>query len=165
VKIILLGNAGAGKSTLARRLIDDRDIACLSLDEIAWEEGTERKPLEKSLRELDDFIAASPQWVIEGCYGDLVEAALPRCTELLFLNPGIEVCIEYCRRRPWEPSKFPSREAQQAMLEQLIEWVRRYPERDDEFGLRRHRELFDGFRGPKRELRTVESFEQAEPRP
>lgn len=33
------------------------------------------------------------QWVIEGCYGDLILAALPSRTELRFLNPGIEACV------------------------------------------------------------------------
>ncbi len=35
MNLIILGNAGPGKSTMARRLIGDRDIACLSLDDIA----------------------------------------------------------------------------------------------------------------------------------
>lgn len=35
MKTILPGNAGAGKSTMARRLIGSRNIPRLSLDEIA----------------------------------------------------------------------------------------------------------------------------------
>jgi adenylate kinase family enzyme len=90
MKVILLGNAGAGKSTMARRLIGGADIPSLSLDEIAWDQGTRRKPLTESLVLLSEFLGAKEQWVIEGCYGDLIEAALPHCTELRFLNPGIE---------------------------------------------------------------------------
>ena len=157
MKIILLGNAGAGKSTMARRLIGSSHIPRLPLDEIAWE-GTERKPLAASLRELQRFIEHNDQWIIEGCYSDLVEAALPYCTELRFLNPGVEVCVEHCQRRPWEPEKFSSAEDQQAMLDQLIRWVRGYEARDDEYGLKRHREIFKNFRGPKREYTTVASY-------
>lgn len=158
LRIILLGNAGVGKSTMARRLIGSRDIPRLSLDEIAWKEGAVRKPLEESLDELQKFLRANEQWIIEGCYSDLVEAALPYCTELRFLNPGVDVCVEHCRRRPWEPEKFSSPEDQSAMLDQLIDWVREYEVRDDEYGLKRHRRIFDGFTGPKREFRTVESY-------
>ncbi len=158
MKIILLGNAGAGKSTMARYLMGDRDIANLSLDEIAWNEGIKRKPLEESLRLLHEFIQTHEQWIIEGCYGDLVEAALPYCSELRFLNPGVEACINHCKRRPWEPTKFASAQEQQAMLDRLLEWVREYDVREDEYGLRRHRQIFDRFTGVKREYVSVDSY-------
>ena len=151
MRIILLGNAGAGKTTMARRLIGDRDVPRLSLDEIAWGDGAERRPIAESLRDLQAFLDAHDEWVIEGCYSDLIEAALDRCTELRFLNPGVEACVAHCLRRPWEPEKFPSPEAQQAMLAELVAWVRAYEVRDDEYGLARHRRLFDGFAGRKRE--------------
>jgi len=146
---------------MARRLIGDREIPCLSLDEIAWNDGPERKPLSESLELLDEFVTSNDEWIIEGCYGDLIEAALPHCTELRFLNPGVEVCIEHCRRRPWEPDKFPTPEAQDAMLARLIEWVREYDTRDDEYGSRRHRAIFEQFSGPKSEYPSVASYEES----
>jgi adenylate kinase family enzyme len=149
MRVILLGNAGAGKSTMARRLIGSTHIPRLSLDEIAWDPGTKRKPLEESLGMLRRLLRNNDEWIIEGCYGDLVEAALPHCTELRFLNPGVETCVAHCNRRPWEPSKFTSAEEQNAMLAQLIEWVKDYDARDDEYGLKRHRRIFDGFSGLK----------------
>ena len=160
MKIILLGNAGAGKSTMPRNLMGSQAIPHLSLDAIAWSEGTKRKPLAASLKELHQFIAQNDQWIIEGCYSDLVEAALPDCTELRFLNPGVAVCVEHCKRRPWEPDKFPSAVDQQAMLDPLIEWVQAYETREDEYGLKRHRKLFTDFTGPKREYTSVADYDQ-----
>lgn len=96
MKIILLGNAGTGKSTMAKRLIAGTAIPCLSLNEIAWNDGPERKPLAESISPLMDFIQRHSQWVLEGCYSDLVAAALPHCSELRFLNPGVEVSIQHC---------------------------------------------------------------------
>jgi len=144
---------------MARRIIGDRPIPRLSLDQIAWDEGPKRKPLEVSLRMLHDFIRSHEEWIIEGCYSELIEAALPYCNELRFLNPGIEVCVAHCHRRPWEPSKFPSTEEQNAMLTQLIQWVKDYETRDDEYGLKRHRRIFDGFSGPKREYTSAAAYE------
>ncbi len=158
VRIVLLGNAGAGKSTMALQLIGERDVALLSLDEIAWNQGTERKPLADSLALLAEFLARNDEWIIEGCYGDLVAAALPHCDELRFLNPGVEACVARCRSRPYEPEKFESPEIQQAMLEHLIQWVRAYETRGDEYGLARHRALFDGFGGVKREYRSTAEY-------
>jgi len=159
MRLILLGNAGAGKSTLARRLIGNADIPRLSLDEIAWDPGPRRKPLEESLTLLRQFINANKKWVIEGCYSDLIEAALPYCTELRFLNPGIETCVAHCNHRPWEPSKFSSTEVQDAMLSKLMQWVQEYETREDDYGLKRHRQVFDRFSGTKREYTSVASYE------
>src|SRR2546421_11800589 len=106
MKLVLLGNAGAGKSTMARRLIGGRQTPRLSLDEIAWDPGPQRTPLHESLELLNDFLKTNDQWVIEGCYRDLVEAALVQCTELRFLNPGIEACVAYSHPRPSAPSTF-----------------------------------------------------------
>lgn len=158
MRIILLGNAGAGKSTMAESLVRDRDVPRLSLDEIAWAGGPVRRPLADTLVDLRALIDRHEEWIIEGCYGDLVEAALPHCTELRFLDPGVDVCVEHCLRRPWEPSKFPSLQEQNAMLNVLLEWVRRYETRDDEYGRKRHRQIFDSFTGPKREYRRPAEY-------
>ncbi|MCK6459794.1 MAG: shikimate kinase, partial [Planctomycetes bacterium] len=85
-RIVVYGNAGSGKTTMARSL----GLPHLDLDTIAWKAGTERRDLAASVRELRAFMDANVSWVVEGSYGDLVEAALPRCTELRFLNPGID---------------------------------------------------------------------------
>jgi len=119
MRVILLGNAGAGKGTMARFLAQNSTVPRLSLDEIAWNEGATRRPHDESARELRCFLNGNEQWIIEGCYSDLIEEALSRCTELRFLNPGIEVCVEHCRTRHWEPEKFSSPEEQQTTTERL----------------------------------------------
>jgi len=151
MKVIILGNAGAGKSTLARALRRRQPAVCLSLDDVAFLDGPERRPLQESIAAVDQFIAAHGSWIIEGCYADILEPVLGQCQELIFLNPGVEACVAHCRARPWEPGKFASREAQDVHLDNLIAWVRTYAARDDEYGLRRHRALFDSFPGRKRE--------------
>jgi adenylate kinase family enzyme len=153
-RVVVFGNSGAGKSTLAQRLAREEGLAHLDLDTLAWRPTTppERRPMADSARAISRFTAHHGGWVIEGCYSDLLTLVLSDCTELVFLNPGVEVCIEHCRIRPWEPHKYPSKAAQDANLALLLDWVRAYETRDDEFSLRSHRRLFDGFAGPKREL-------------
>ncbi|KEF41616.1 MAG: shikimate kinase [Cyanobium sp. CACIAM 14] len=154
MRIILLGNAGAGKSTLAGRLIAREPAERLSLDAVAFAGGSaQRRPLQESLEEVRRWIAQRQSWIIEGCYADIIEPLLVHCDELLFLNPGIEACVAHCRARPWEPEKFGSPQQQDANLENLIQWVRSYSERTDEYGLARHRALFDASEGAKREFR------------
>ena len=46
------------------------------------------------------------------------------------------------------------------MLDVLIQWVRAYESRDDEYGLKRHRHVFDTFTGAKKEYTSVASYDE-----
>src|SRR5262245_35655958 len=110
-------------------------LPVLSLDKIAWASTGVRASLTDSLAALQRFIAAHGEWVIEGCYGDLVEPAVAHCTELRFLNPGAEVCVANARRRPWEPDYCESPEEQQRFLGPLIRFIHEYETVAGEYGL------------------------------
>ena len=138
---------------MARQIVEAHNIAYLSLDDIAWSAWAVRKPLQESIAELHEFTSCQTGWIVGGCYGDLIEAALSRCTELGFLNPGVEACVANCRKRPWEPDKYASPEEQDKALDELIAWVRAYETRDDVCSLACHRRVYDNFDGPKREYR------------
>ncbi len=159
-RYLLVGNSGSGKSTLAARLSRDAGLAHLDLDTLAWEAGLppRRRLVSESVREISSFVEANDQWVIEGCYADLVDAALERCTRLVFLNPGVEACVANARARPWEPHKYATKEAQDGNLAMLVGWIRDYATRSDVFSLGAHRALFDAFIGDKIELTSRESI-------
>lgn len=156
MRLVVFGNSGSGKSTLAKRV----GLPHLDLDTLAWQPRTPpvRRPLAESAKELDGFIRANEEWVIEGCYADLLALAAPRCTRMVFLNPGVEACVAHAKARPWEPHKYASKEAQDANLAMLVDWIRSYPRRTDELSLAAHRALFEGFRGEKAELTTADDF-------
>ncbi|HUQ34541.1 MAG TPA: AAA family ATPase [Pyrinomonadaceae bacterium] len=150
-RIVIFGNSGSGKSTLAKALSKLNRADHLDLDTIAWkaDEPTLRAAFEDSKIALLRFIEKRDAWVIEGCYSNLLREAARYCTELIFLNPGVEACVKNCEARPWEPHKYPTPEAQDKNLSMLVEWVRDYETRDDEFSLSEHRKLFDSHRGRK----------------
>jgi adenylate kinase family enzyme len=151
VKTIVFGNSGSGKSTYARALAVRHGISHLDLDSIVWEPGkiAVQRPkgaIEASLR---DFLDGNLSWVMEGCYGELVQMASSCCTQLVFLNPGLEVCLANNRNRSWEPQKYTSRERQDSMLATLQAWVAAYYQRDDHWSYNAHRRLFEAFDGSK----------------
>lgn len=153
-RVLIFGNSGSGKSQFAQRLATEDALPHLDLDRLVWEAGqiAVQRPAAAVRADLDAFVAANPGWIVEGCYGDLVEVLLPVCTELVFLNPGREVCLAHNLRRPWEPHKYASPEAQDAMLGCLQDWVADYYEREGPWSLRGHRRIFEAFRGVKREV-------------
>ena len=150
-RILIFGNSGSGKSTMARDLSRRYGIAHLDLDLLAWSEPAVRKPLAESAAEIASFIRTHEEWVAEGCYADLLELLLEEASEVRFLNPGTDACVANCRARPWEPEKYSSKEEQDSRLGFLLGWVREYATRDDEYSLASHRALFERFRGPKQE--------------
>ena len=153
-RLLIFGNSGSGKSTYARAMAERHGLAHLDLDSIVWEPGQIAVPraLAAVHDDLDAFIDANAGWVIEGCYGDLVERTAASCSELLFLNPGLEACLANNRRRPWEPHKYASAEAQDSMLAPLQAWVAAYYTRDDAWSYAMHRRVFDAHPGTKREF-------------
>jgi adenylate kinase family enzyme len=150
-KILIFGNSGSGKSTLAGELARVENLAHLDLDTLAWLPVVppERAPLEKSRKTIEEFIAANENWVIEGCYADLMEIVASQADEIIFMNLPVEQCIENARNRPWEPHKYVSKEAQNDNLEMLVDWISQYRERKDVFSWAAHMSLFKAFPGKK----------------
>lgn len=162
-RIVIFGNSGSGKTTMARALAREHGLAHLDMDSLAWASPGVRAEAEASARAIRAFVDANAAWVVEGCYGDLIEQILPHATEVRFLNPGVDACVAHCRARPWEPDKYPSKEAQDEKLAFLLGWVREYETRTDEYSLARHRALFDAFPGSKREYDAPAELSTAHP--
>lgn len=155
-RVVIFGNSGSGKSTLANYLAAKYELPHLDLDTLAWQDTDPptRKPLSDSAGKIDRFLDGKQEWVIEGCYADLLVLVLEKANEALFLNPGIETCISNCRKRPWEPHKYKSIEEQNGKLAMLLDWVKQYPIRNDEFSLVSHQKLFNEFAGKRTEYNS-----------
>lgn len=156
MKIVVFGNSGSGKTTLSSKLASEHRLEHLDLDTIAWskESPSERESFEKSESAIREFCRRHTRWIVEGCYADLLEVASIEATHMIFLNPGVDVCRENCRQRPWEPQKYASKQEQDKNLEMLLEWVAAYEKREDEYSLSAHQQLLEGFRGHKVEVKS-----------
>ena len=128
-----------------------RGAAHLDLDTLAWMPVAppERMPLSESEIKLTKFISLNPRWVIEGCYADLLELVAPQSDELIFLNLPISACIANARSRLWEPHKYETKEAQDANLPMLTQWIAEYSTRPDTFSKSAHLELYENYSGRK----------------
>ena len=146
-KVLIFGNSGSGKSTLAKKLCESEGLSHLDLDTLAWEQSLppERKPVIESKLEINKFMESNNAWVIEGCYTDLLECALEQASEIIYMNLAVELCIKNAKASPWEPHKYESKQAQDANLEMLIDWISDYATRSDTFSKAEHSRLFEQY--------------------
>ena len=160
MKVLVFGNSGSGKSTYSQSLAARHGLPHLDLDSIVWEPNqiSVQRTQSEIAASLDAFISDNASWVIEGCYGDLVQAASAHCTKLVFLNPGLDACLANNIRRPWEPHKYASLEQQNSMLANLQAWVSGYYERNDAWSYKSHRQVFDKFGGIKVEYVDTSAY-------
>jgi adenylate kinase family enzyme len=69
-RIVVVGNSGSGKSTIARALGEKLELPVLELDSIYHLKGWEPLP-EEELRATLANVALEQQWVIDGNYTNL----------------------------------------------------------------------------------------------
>lgn len=157
-RILIFGNSGSGKSTLAAYLNETEHLAHLDLDTLAWKPTMppERQDVDVSWQNIKGFIDENENWVIEGCYTDLLALLESEATEIIFMNLPIEDCIKNAKARPWEPHKYESKQAQDNNLDMLIEWIAQYTERKDTFSYDAHQKFYDDFHGAKKMLTSNE---------
>ena len=150
-KVVIFGNSGSGKSILATELALKNQLAHLDLDTIAWKasETPERQTILESSKSINDFLIAQNNWVIEGCYADLLAIVTPKADQVIFLNLPVSACVANAKNRPWEPHKYKSKEAQDENLDMLIDWVSQYTSRNDTFSKVAHEKLFEEYQGKK----------------
>lgn len=107
-------------------------------------------PVAQSAVLIESFLKRNCDWVIEGCYTDLLDLVTAQSDEIIYINLGVDDCIANARKRPWEPHKYKTRSAQDANLPMLIAWIAQYPARKDTFSQRAHTKLYEGYAGRKR---------------
>jgi adenylate kinase family enzyme len=150
-KILVFGNSGSGKSTLAKKIGESSGLAHLDLDMLAWKatDPPERKELSESEKEIVGFIKSNDNWIVEGCYTDLLVLLEEQADEIIYLNLPVELCIKNARKRPWEPHKYASKEAQDENLTMLIDWISQYTKRQDTFSKQAHLKFYTEYKGIK----------------
>ncbi len=83
-RIAILGGAGAGKSTLARRLGQALGLPVIHLDRIVFGPGWERIEAELVRQRLAGTLGEA--WIVEGTYAETAELTLPRADLVIWLD-------------------------------------------------------------------------------
>jgi adenylate kinase family enzyme len=85
-RIVIIGNAAGGKSTLARTLAGHRDLRLIEIDRLLWQPGWKLTPADEYTREHDELIGLE-SWIIEGLgQQDSIPRRLTRATEIVLVD-------------------------------------------------------------------------------
>lgn len=92
-RIVILGNAGSGKSTLSRILGARFDYPVTHLDRLFWGPGW-TKPVPEEFRTKVRQAINAPKWVSEGNYPRRTfDLRLPKADLIIWLNTPRIVCL------------------------------------------------------------------------
>lgn len=91
-RILIIGSAGAGKSTLSQQLSKRLNLPVVHLDKYYWKPDWTPTPNE----EWDRFVveaANQEQWIMDGNYSRTLELRLQRAETVIFLDLSRWLCM------------------------------------------------------------------------
>lgn len=143
-RILITGNGGSGKTWLGKQIASRLSLPLTSLDDVYWmgTYGGEGRPKEEVFRDVEAR-AVEDAWVIEGIYGWLLPAALPRSTAFIFIDLPVADCLENLRFRGKQQAESD------ASFQAMFDWVAEYPNRNNLNSRLAHRQMWDAFDGEK----------------
>ncbi len=135
MKIFIIGGAGSGKTTLAKKLSKQYHIPHFDLDEINWindngqSSGVKRDKKERSLL-LHNLLETNSDWIFEGIYfKNWIDPIIEQADKIIVLNPSKWLrcyrCFKRFIKRKLGLEPFPHKETFISFLK-LIRWNHNY---------------------------------------
>lgn len=91
-RILVIGNAGAGKSTFARQLAEKTNLPLIHLDRLFWYgnwQQRERTEFDALLQEALD----KPEWILDGNFSRTLPHRLQHCDTVFYFDIPTVTCL------------------------------------------------------------------------
>lgn len=137
-RIFIIGNGGSGKSWLAERLGEKLGVPPVHLDQLHWLPNFAGERPRDERDRLVAEVAAGSAWIMDGIYGSILKAVLPRVTTLIWLDVADEECVANLKQRGQTGG------GTEAQFEELLDYTRGYRLRKNHLNsFDGHQRLFD----------------------
>jgi adenylate kinase family enzyme len=137
-KIHIIGSVASGKSTLARKLSEEMNIAYYELDNIMWErrkKGDRRRTEEERMAILHSIVSQK-SWIVEGVHHQKwMRESLEQSDLIIFLDtPKQKRTFRIIKRFIEEKTGIKKGNYKQTihMLRKMFEWSRRFENEEKE---------------------------------
>jgi adenylate kinase family enzyme len=128
MKILIIGNGGTGKSTLAQKMGAELNIAVTYLDLIMWNKNWDRLPEREFTKRLA-AITPEKDWIIEGWgYHSTLNQRIEKADVIIYLQFPLEFCLKSVlernkkynnKKNPFDPFE-DDRLSNQSLFEEAI---------------------------------------------
>lgn len=127
-KVMIIGCAGAGKSTFARKLRDKTNLPLYYLDMI-WHKPDKTNISREEFDEKLQEIIQQEAWIIDGNYGRTLEVRMKACDTVFLLDYPLDVCLEGAHARigkeredmPWQATEID---------QEFVQWIKDFPKNE-----------------------------------
>ena len=127
MRIHITGNAGSGKTTLAKELGDFLKLDVYGLDKIVWMPNWKKTSSDKR-KQLEHELVDKSQWIIEG-----VSSIVRQSSDIIiFLDYPRHICLFRCIKRNWKHlftsrPELPNNCPEIKIIPQLIKMIWQFP--------------------------------------
>ncbi len=95
---MIIGCCGAGKSTLARKLVPITNLPLFHLDQYYWKENWTETPKEEWTPIVEN-LASKESWIIDGNYGGTFKPRMDRADTIIYLKYNTLQCLYRVMKR------------------------------------------------------------------
>ncbi len=91
-KVIIIGNCGAGKTTLAKQIARKTDLPLIHLDKEYYQAGWKRPEKDQWQKKVTELVS-EPKWILDGNYISSLDIRLKEADMIIFLDINKWICL------------------------------------------------------------------------
>ena len=91
-KILIIGSAGAGKSTFAKKLKEFLNLPVFHLDNMFWQPNWIHVSRSKLIQKIQKVVKKS-EWILDGNYSSTLDIRISYSDTIIFLNYTRIICL------------------------------------------------------------------------
>ena len=91
-KILIVGSAGSGKTTFAKKLGEIVNLPVIHLDKEYWKPNWEKPDHDEWIKKLD-ILLSKEKWILDGNYRSTLKKRVEKADMIIFLDYDRKVCV------------------------------------------------------------------------